>query len=167
MAKRESVQKKLQRIRPPRVQLTYDVEVGDAKEIKELPFVIGVLGDFSAASELEKTKLKDKKFINVDLDNIDEVMTSLAPRAAFQVENMLTEEKGSLTISLTFNGMQDFRPENVVLQVDPLRKLVEARERLTDLRNKISNNERLEDLLDEVLQNTDQVRKLSAEVEHE
>ena len=167
MAKRESVQKKLQRIRPPRVQLTYDVEVGDAKEIKELPFVIGVLGDFSAASELEKTKLKDKKFINVDLDNIDEVMTSLAPRAAFQVENMLTEEKGSLTISLTFNGMQDFRPENVVLQVDPLRKLVEARERLTDLRNKISNNERLEDLLDEVLQNTDQVCKLSAEVEHE
>ena len=167
MAKRESVQKKLQRIRPPRVQLTYDVEVGDAKEIKELPFVIGVLGDFSAASELEKTKLKDKKFINVDLDNIDEVMTSLAPRAAFQVENMLTEEKGSLTISLTFNGMQDFRPENVVLQVDPLRKLVEARERLTDLRNKISNNERLEDLLDEVLQNTDQVRKLSTEVEHE
>ena len=167
MAKRESVQKKLQRIRPPRVQLTYDVEVGDAKEIKELPFVIGVLGDFSAASELEKTKLKDKKFINIDLDNIDEVMTSLAPRAAFQVENMLTEEKGSLTISLTFNGMQDFRPENVVLQVDPLRKLVEARERLTDLRNKISNNERLEDLLDEVLQNTDQVRKLSAEVEHE
>ena len=167
MAKRESVQKKLQRIRPPRVQLTYDVEVGDAKEIKELPFVIGVLGDFSAASEFEKTKLKDKKFINVDLDNIDEVMTSLAPRAAFQVENMLTEEKGSLTISLTFNGMQDFRPENVVLQVDPLRKLVEARERLTDLRNKISNNERLEDLLDEVLQNTDQVRKLSVEVEHE
>ena len=67
MAKRESVQKKLQRIRPPRVQLTYDVEVGDAKEIKELPFVVGVLGDFSAASEIEKTKLKDKKFINVDL----------------------------------------------------------------------------------------------------
>ena len=167
MAKRESVQKKLQRIRPPRVQLTYDVEVGDAKEIKELPFVIGVLGDFSAASELEKTKLKDKKFINVDLDNIDEVMTSLAPRATFQVENMLTEEKGSLAINLTFNGMQDFRPENVVLQVDPLRKLVEARERLTDLRNKISNNERLEDLLDEVLHNTDQVRKLSAEAEHE
>ncbi|SDY73721.1 type VI secretion system contractile sheath small subunit [Acinetobacter kyonggiensis] len=167
MAKRESVQKKLQRIRPPRVQLTYDVEVGDAKEIKELPFVIGVLGDFSAASELEKTKLKDKKFINVDLDNIDEVMTSLAPRAAFQVENMLTEEKGSLAINLTFNSMQDFRPENVVLQVDPLRKLVEARERLTDLRNKISNNERLEDLLDEVLQNTDQVRKLSMEAEYE
>ena len=167
MAKRESVQKKLQRIRPPRVQLTYDVEVGDGKEVKELPFVIGVLGDFSAASELEKTKLKDKKFINVDLDNIDEVMQSLAPRATFQVENTLTEAGGRMSVDLTFNSMQDFRPENVVQQVDPLRKLVEARERLTDLRNKISNNERLEDLLDEVLQNTDQVRRLNAEAEHE
>lgn len=163
MAKRESVQKKLQRIRPPRVQLTYDVEVGDGKEIKELPFVVGVLGDFSAASELEKTKLKDKKFINVDLENIDEVMASLAPRAAFQVENTLTEEGGRMGVDLTFNSMEDFRPENVVRQVDPLRKLVDARERLSDLRNKIANSERLEDLLDDVLKNTDQIRKLSTE----
>lgn len=167
MSKRESVQKKLQRIRPPRVQLTYDVEVGDGKEIKELPFVVGVLGDFSAASEVEKTKLKDKKFINVDLDNIDEVMGSLAPRASFQVENTLTEAGGKIGVDLTFTSMADFTPEQVVQNVDPLRKLVEARERLTDLRNKISNNERLEDLLDEVLQNTDQVRKLSTEVESE
>ncbi|MFW1941318.1 type VI secretion system contractile sheath small subunit [Acinetobacter junii] len=165
MAKRESVQKKLQRIRPPRVQLTYDVEVGDGKESKELPFVVGVMGDFSSASELDKTKLKDKKFINVDLDNIDEVMESLAPRAAFDVENTLTDEGGRMSIDLTFNSMEDFRPEQVVQQVDPLRKLVEARERLTDLRNKISNSERLEDLLDEVLRNTDQVRQLSVEAE--
>src|SRR5689334_18727527 len=133
MAKRESVQKKLQRIRPPRVQLTYDVEIGDAKEAKELPFVVGVMGDFSAASELERTKLKDKKFINVDLDNIDEVMESLSPRAAFQVDNTLTEEGGRIAVDLTFKSMEDFRPENVVQQVDPLKKLVEARERLTDL----------------------------------
>lgn len=167
MAKRESVQKKLQRIRPPRVQLTYDVEVGDAREVKELPFVVGVLGDFSAASELEKTKLKDKKFINVDLDNIDEVMESLAPRANFQVENTLTEEGGKMSVDLTFNSMDNFKPEQVVQQVDPLRRLVEARERLTDLRNKISNNERLEDLLDEVLKSTDRIRKMSVEAEHE
>ena len=167
MAKRESVQKKLQRIRPPRVQLTYDVEVGDGKEIKELPFVVGILGDFSAASKLEKAKLKDKKFINVDLENIDEVIESLAPRANFQVKNTLTEESGNMSIDLTFKSMDDFRPENVAQQVEPLKKMVIARERLTDLRNKISNNERLEDLLDEVLQNTDQVCKLSAEVEHE
>ncbi|HDK8956187.1 TPA: type VI secretion system contractile sheath small subunit, partial [Acinetobacter baumannii] len=134
---------------------------------KELPFVVGVMGDFSAASELERTKLKDKKFINVDLDNIDEVMESLSPRAAFQVDNTLTEEGGKMAVDLTFKSMEDFRPENVVQQVDPLKKLVEARERLTDLRNKISNSERLEDLLDEVLKNTDQIRKLSAEADHE
>ncbi|WP_353141164.1 type VI secretion system contractile sheath small subunit [Acinetobacter pragensis] len=167
MAKRESVQKKLQRIRPPRVQLTYDVEVGDGREVKELPFVVGVLGDFSAASELEKTKLKDKKFINVDLENIDEVIESLAPRATYQVDNTLTEEGGKMSVDLTFKSMDDFRPEKVVQQVDPLKKLVAARERLTDLRNKISNNERLEDLLDDVLQNTDQVRTLSLEAENE
>jgi len=167
MAKRESVQKKLQRIRPPRVQLTYDVEVGDGREVKELPFVVGVLGDFSAASELEKTKLKDKKFINVDLENIDEVMQSLAPRASFQVENSLTEERGKISVDLVFNAMDDFRPEQVVQQVEPLQKLVEARERLTDLRNKISNNERLEDLLDDILKNTDQIRKMSMEADNE
>lgn len=167
MAKRESVQKKLQHIRPPRVQLTYDVEVGDGREVKELPFVVGVLGDFSAASELEKTKLKDKKFINVDLENIDEVMQSLAPRASFQVENSLTEESGKISVDLVFNAMDDFRPEQVVQQVEPLRKLVEARERLTDLRNKISNNERLEDLLDDILKNTDQIRKMSMEADNE
>lgn len=167
VAKRESVQKKLQRIRPPRVQLTYDVEVGDGREIKELPFVVGVLGDFSAASELEKTKLKDKKFINVDLGNIDEVMQSLAPRASFQVENSLTEESGTISVDLVFNAMDDFQPEQVVQQVEPLRKLVEARERLTDLRNKISNNERLEGLLDDILKNTDQIRKMSMEADNE
>lgn len=163
MAKRESVQKKLQRIRPPRVQLTYDVEIGDGKEVKELPFVVGVMGDFSAASEVEKTKLKDKKFINVDLENIDEVMESLAPRASFQVENTISGEGGRMGIDLTFTAMEDFRPESIVQQVDPLRKLVEAREKLTDLRNKISNSEKLEDLLDEVLKNTEQVRQLSKE----
>lgn len=149
------------------MQLTYDVEVGDGREIKELPFVVGVLGDFSVASELEKTKLKDKKFINVDLGNIDEVMQSLAPRASFQVENSLTEESGTISVDLVFNAMDDFRPEQVVQQVEPLRKLVEARERLTDLRNKISNNERLEGLLDDILKNTDQIRKMSMEADNE
>lgn len=163
MAKRESIQKKLQRIRPPRVQLTYDVEIGDGKEIKELPFVVGVMGDFSAASEVEKTKFKDKKFIQVDLENIDEVISSLAPRAVFQTRNTLTDAAGKIGVDLTFTSMQDFTPERIVQQVDPLRQLVEAREKLTDLRNKISNSEKLEDLLDEILKNTDQVRKLSNE----
>lgn len=163
MAKRESIQKKLQRIRPPRVQLTYDVEIGDGKEIKELPFVVGVIGDFSADSKVEKTKFKEKKFIHVDLENIDEVMSSLAPRAVFQTRNTLTNAVGKIGVDLTFTSMQDFRPEHIVQQVDPLRQLVEAREKLTDLRNKISNSEKLEDLLEEILKNTDQVRRLNDE----
>lgn len=163
MAKKESVQKKLQRIRPPRVQLTYDVEIGDAKEIKELPFVVGVLGDFSADSKVKGSKLKDKKFINVDLENIDEVMSSMSPRAAFSVENTLSEGGGRFGVDLTFNSMQDFRPEQIVQQVEPLRKLVEARERLTDLRNKISNNEKLEDILEQVLRNTDDLKAMRLE----
>lgn len=163
MAKKESVQKKLQRIRPPRVQLTYDVEIGDAKEIKELPFVVGVLGDFSADSKIKGSKLKDKKFINVDLENIDEVMSSMSPRTAFSVENTLSEGGGRFGVDLTFNSMQDFRPEQIVQQVEPLRKLVEARERLTDLRNKISNNEKLEDILEQVLRNTDDLKAMRLE----
>jgi type VI secretion system protein ImpB len=161
MAKRESVQKRLQRVRPPRVQLTYDVEVGDAKELKELPFVVGVMGDFAGSSEVEQAKLKDKKFVNVDLENIDEVIAAMAPRAVFRAPNHLTEKGGEFGVDLTFKCMEDFRPEAVVQQIDPLRELVAARGRLTDLRNKISTSERLEDLLDDVLRNTEQVQQLS------
>lgn len=162
MAKRESVQKRLQRVRPPRVHLTYDVEVGDGKESKELPFVVGVMGDFAGASEVEQTKLKDKKFVNVDLENIDEVMSAMQPRAAFAVDNHLTDQGGHIPVDLTFKSMEDFRPESIVQKIDPLRQLVEARARLTDLRNKISTSEKLEDLLDDVLKSTEKVRQLSA-----
>jgi type VI secretion system protein ImpB len=160
MAKRESVQKRLQRVRPPRVQLTYDVEVGDSKELKELPFVVGVMGDFAGSSEIEQAKLKDKKFVNVDLENIDEVIAAMAPRAVFHAPNHLTEKGGEFGVDLTFKSMEDFRPEAVVQQIDPLRELVAARGRLTDLRNKISTSEKLEDLLDEVLRNTAQIQQL-------
>lgn len=87
MAKKESVQKRLQKIRPPRVQLTYDVEIGDAIEVKELPFVVGVLGDFAGQSKQEQGKVRDRKFVNIDMDNFDDVMEGMAPRAAFRVKN--------------------------------------------------------------------------------
>ena len=100
MAKRDSVQKRLQRVRPPRVHLTYDVEIGDAIEEKEVPFALGVLGDFSANSEKPQPKLKDKKFIGVDMDNIDEVMAGIAPRAVYRVPNKLTEKGGEFAVEL-------------------------------------------------------------------
>lgn len=162
MAKKESIQKRLQKVRPPRVQLTYDIEKGDAIEQKELPFVVGVMGDFAGRSEQPMPRLKDRKFVNVDMDNFDDVMAGLKPRAAFRAPNRLSDEGGEIGVDLTFGSIDDFRPEAVVQQVDPLRKLLEARGKLADLRNKLAGNEKLEDLLGEVLANTDQLKRLDS-----
>lgn len=160
MAKKESVQKRLQKVRPPRVQLTYDVEIGDAIEAKELPFVVGVLGDFAAQSKEPQGKVRDRKFVNVDMDNFDDVMEGMAPRAAYRVKNRLTSAGGEMGVDIAFKKFEDFRPESVVQQVEPLRKLQEARAKLADLRNKLAGNEKLEDLLNDVLNNTEQLQHL-------
>ncbi|MBO1748582.1 type VI secretion system contractile sheath small subunit [Stenotrophomonas sp. SI-NJAU-1] len=160
MAKKESIQKRLQKIRPPRVQLTYDVEKGDAIEQKELPFVVGVMGDFSGNPEQPLPKVKDRKFVNVDLDNFDEVMEGVAPRAVYRVPNKISDDGGEFGVELKFNSMDDFRPEAVVQQIEPLRRLLESRTKLADLRNKLAGNEKLEDLLTDVLNNTEQLKKL-------
>ncbi|AEQ95538.1 MULTISPECIES: type VI secretion system contractile sheath small subunit [Xanthomonas] len=165
MAKKESIQKRLQKIRPPRVQLTYDVEKGDAIEQKELPFVVGVLGDFSGNPEQPLAKVKDRKFVNVDLDNFDEVMEGMAPRAVYRVPNKISDAGGEFGVELKFKSIDDFRPEAVVDQVEPLRKLLESRTKLADLRNKLAGNEKLEDLLTDVLNNTEQLKKLGREKE--
>lgn len=163
MAKKESVQKKLQKVRPPRVQMTYDVEIGDAIEQKELPFVVGVLGDFSGQPEEPLPRVKDRKFVDVDADNFDDVMSGMKPRAVYRVPNKLSEEGGEFGVELKFNSIDDFRPESVAEQVEPLRKLVEARGKLADLRNKMTGNEKLEDLLTDVMNNTEQVKALQNE----
>ena len=160
MSKKDSVQKKLQKVRPPRVQLTYDVEKGDAIEQKEIPFVVGVLGDFSGQPEQPLPRVKDRKFVNVDMDNFDEVLEGMAPRAAFRVPNKIGEGGGEFAVGLKFKSIDDFRPESVVGQVEPLRKLLGARSRLADLRNKLAGNEKLEDLLTDVLANTEQLNQL-------
>ncbi|PPE70394.1 type VI secretion system contractile sheath small subunit [Caldimonas thermodepolymerans] len=165
MAKRDSVQKRLEKVRPPRVQLTYEVEIGDAIEQKEIPFVVGVLGDFTGqpAPDKPQPRLKDRKFINVDLDSFDEVMAGMAPRVSYRVKNRLSPEGGEFAVDLRFNKLDDFRPESVVQQVEPLRKLLEARSKLADLRNKLAGNEKLEDLLAEVLGNTERLQQLGRE----
>lgn len=163
MAKQQSVQKKLQKVRPPRVQLTYDVELGDAIEKKELPFVAGVVGDFTGQAEQPLPKLKDRKFVNIDRDNFDEVLKGMEPRAVFQVKNRLSEEGGKFAVELKFRSMDDFSPEAVVQQVEPLRRLLEARTKLADLRNKMNGNDKLADLLTEVLSNTEKLHALNAQ----
>ena len=160
MSKKQSVQKKLQKVRPPRIQMTYDVEIGDAIENKELPFVMGVVGDFGGTSEVEKKRLKERNFVGIDRDNFDEVMKGIEPRAAYRVQNTLTGEGGKFAVDLKFKSMEDFRPEAVVQQVEPLRKLLEARTKLADLRNKLAGNDKLEDILNDVLSNTEKLAEL-------
>jgi type VI secretion system protein ImpB len=160
MAKHDSVQKRLQKVRAPRVQMTYDVEIGDAIENKELPFVVGVVGDFGVDPSVEKKRLKDRNFVNIDADNFDEVLGGVAPVAAFKVDNHLSEEGGQFGVQLQFRQMADFRPEAVVQQVAPLKGLLDARTRLADLRNKLAGNDLLDDILTEVLGNTEKLASL-------
>jgi type VI secretion system protein ImpB len=162
MAKKESIQKRLQKVRPPRVQLTYEVERGDAIEIKELPFVVGVVADLAGQSEVEQPKLRDRKFVNIDRDNFDDVMKAVEPRAAFEVKNRLTDMGGTFAVDLRFRSMASFDPDQVVAQIEPLRRLLEARSKLADLRNKLAGNDKLESILSDVLANTAQVRALAA-----
>ncbi|GAB3435534.1 type VI secretion system contractile sheath small subunit [Massilia solisilvae] len=160
MAKSESVQKRLQKVRAPRVQMTYDVEIGDAIENKELPFVVGVVGDFGGDPSVEKKRLKDRNFVNVDASNFDEVLAGVAPVANFRVQNHMSSEGGEFAVELQFKEMDDFRPESVVQQVAPLKGLLDARTKLADLRNKLAGNDKLEDILSEVLSNTEKLDTL-------
>lgn len=159
----ESTQHKLDRIRKPRVHLTYDVQVGDAIEIKELPFVAGVLADLSGKPAEALPKLKDRKFVEIDRDNFNKVLAGIKPRLAFQADNTLQDDGTKLNVELRFGHMDDFSPERVAQQVEPLRKLLEARERLANLVNKMDGNDKLEELLQDVIANTDALKRLSDE----
>ena len=158
---RESTQQKLSRNRPPRVQITYDVEVGGAIETKELPFVMGVLGDFSGQPKDPLPKVKERKFINIDRDNFNEVLKGMSPRVQMQVDNRLKDDGTQLGVELQFKKLEDFEPENVVEQVAPLKTLLDARKRLSDLRNKLDGNDKLEALLDDVVRDTEKLRSIA------
>ena len=166
MAK-QSTQHKLDRVRPPRVQITYDVEVGDAIEVKELPFVMGVLGDFTGQPTEPLPRVKDRKFVEVTPDNFDSVLESMRPHLAFTVENKLSEEVDApkLAVDLNFKSMDDFEPDHVARQVKPLRELLELRERLSDLRGSLQGNDKLEELLRDAVSNTEKLSRLKTEIE--
>jgi type VI secretion system protein ImpB len=160
---RESTQKKLSRVRPPRVHITYDVEIGDAIEMKEIPFVMGVLSDLSGKPEEPLPRLRDRKFVNIDRDNFDDVLKGMKPHLAYRVDNKLANDDSKLGVELRFESMDDFEPEQVVNQVEPLRKLLEARSRLSDLLSKMDGNDKLVEVLDNVIKNTDSLQKISQE----
>jgi type VI secretion system protein ImpB len=157
----ESTQHKLDRIRPPRVQITYDVEIGGAIQKKELPFLVGILADLSGQPAEELPKLKDRKFVEIDRDNFNDVMASIAPRVTASVDNKLTGE-GKTNVELSFHNIDDFSPVSIIRQVESLRKLFEARQRLSDLLAKLDGNDTLDSLLREVAGNQDGLKQLQA-----
>jgi type VI secretion system protein ImpB len=160
----ESIHEKLKRVRPPRVHITYEVETEGAVVMKDLPFVVGVLGDFSGDPTEPLKPLKDRKFVQIDRDNIAEVMARMTPGLNMRVENTLKGDGSELGVQLKFRSMEDFEPANVVKQVEPLRKLLETRDKLRDLLTKVDRSEDLESVLEQVLQNTDQLKKLSSDL---
>ena len=161
-----STQHKLDRVRPPRVHITYDVEVGDAIELKELPFVMGVLGDFTGQPEAPLPRLRDRKFVEVNPDNFDSVLEGMKPHLAFSVENKLAEDANApqLKVDLHFKTMVDFEPENVTKQVKPLKELLDLRTKLADLRGSLQGNDKLEELLLDAVGNTEKRKQLESEI---
>ena len=156
-----SIHDKLKRVRKPRVHITYEVETEGAAVLKELPFVVGVLGDFSGDPTSPLAPLKDRKFIQIDRDNFNDVMARMTPGASMKVENTLAGDGSEMAVDLKFNSMDDFEPGRVVQQVEPLRKLQETRDKLRDLMSKVDRSEDLENLLENVLQNEEQLGELS------
>ncbi|QDV25567.1 type VI secretion system contractile sheath small subunit [Aureliella helgolandensis] len=159
-----SVHGKLSRVRKPRVHITYDVEIGDAMEKRELPFVMGVLGDFSGQPTTKLKPLRDRKFVQIDRDNINDVLKQMTPGLNMRVENTLAGDGSELGVQLKFESMEDFEPAQVANQVEPLKKLVETRNQLRDLLAKVDVSSDLEETLEDVLKNTENVAKLAEEL---
>lgn len=161
----ESKQHWLGRNRPPRVQITYDVEIGDAIEKKEIPFVVGVFSDLSGTSDAARPKIKDRKIVEIDRDNFNEVLAATRPEVTCLVDNKLSDDGGKLKVTLSFAHMDDFRPEQIVERVEPLRKLLRAREKLNDLLAKLEGNDELSGMLRKVVEDTARLQELKKELE--
>lgn len=156
----ESVYGKKERVRPPRVHISYEVELNGAMQMKELPFVVGVLADLSGNPADPLPKPMDRKFTDIDRDNFDGVLGSMKPRLAYKVDNKLTDDGSELSVELNFSKMADFTPDNVARQVKPLNDLIEVRTKLKDLLNRTQGNDRLEELLEAIMENSEMRDKL-------
>jgi type VI secretion system protein ImpB len=159
-----SMQHKLSRVRPPRVQITYDVETNGAMQKTELPFVVGVLADLSGQPSSPLRPLKERKAVNIDRDNFNDVLNRATPRVAMRVENRLTDDNTKLAVELKFKSIEDFEPANIADQVAPLKDLVTMRQKLTNLLSKMEGNDKLEQLLGDILSNTDKAKELAKEL---
>jgi type VI secretion system protein ImpB len=160
----ESYQHRIDRVRKPRVHITYDVETEGAVVVKELPFVVGVMGDFCGNPTKELQSLSDRKFVSIDRDNFNEVMARLAPGLNLRVENTLKGDGSEMPVQLKFSHMDDFQPARIVDQVEPLKMLLAARNKLRDLLTNVDKSQKLENELERILQNTEEQKKLAGEL---
>src|SRR5205809_23664 len=160
----DSRQKSLDRVRRPRVQITYDVETGGAMQKVELPLVVGVMADLSGQPKEALRPIKERKFVNIDRDNFNDVLARSAPRLAMKVDNKLTAEDTKLAVELNFKNIEDFEPAKVAEQVGPLKELLDMRHRLTQLLSKMEGNDKLEQLLGDVMSNTEKAMALAKEM---
>jgi type VI secretion system protein ImpB len=160
----DSIHDKLKRVRKPRVHITYDLETNGAVVEKEIPFVMGVMGDYSGDNIEGKKSLKDRKFSQIDRDNFNEILSKVNPQVKLKVDNLLEKDGSQMSVNLDFNSMEDFEPHKIVEQVEPLRKLLETRNKLRDLLTKADRSEDLESLLESILSNTSALSSLSNEL---
>lgn len=157
----ESLQHKLDRVRPPRVHISYDVEIGGAIVKKELPLVVGVLADLSGNPAEPLPRLRERKFVDIDRDNFNDVLAACSPRLALKVGNTLNKQANSqLNVELRFKELDDFTPLKVLHQIEPLRALFDARQKLSDLLAKLDGNDALDGILQEVVANTEALKQL-------
>jgi type VI secretion system protein ImpB len=159
-----SIHEKLSRVRRPRVHITYEVETEGAQIVRELPFVVGVMGDFSGDPTQPLRPLAERKFIQIDRDSFDDVMKRLAPGLKLRVENKLGGDGSTIPVDLRFDGIEDFEPARVLDQIPALKALLETRNRLRDLASKADRSEELETLLETVLKNPNHVSRLTEEL---
>ncbi|NWA24996.1 type VI secretion system contractile sheath small subunit [Pseudomonas gingeri] len=147
-ADQESKQKYLGRNRPPRVQITYDVEIGNATTKQELPLVVGILSDLSGNNQPNKPDpLSLRGFVDIDRDSFDTVLSRINPQQKFKVANLIDTSKDGLWASLSFKTIEDFSPENIVSQIDGLKDLYNKRQKLQDLLIKLDGNDDLDQSL--------------------
>lgn len=159
-----SIHQKLNRVRKPRVHITYDVETEGATEVKELPFVVGVMGDFSGDPTQQLKPLRDRKFVQIDRDNFNDVMKQMTPGLNLRVKNTIAGDDTETAVQLAFDSIDSFSPAQVAQQVPQLKELLATRDKLRDLLTKIDRSEDLEAILEQVLQNTDQLKQLAEEL---
>ncbi|WP_018693243.1 type VI secretion system contractile sheath small subunit [Algicola sagamiensis] len=159
-----SIHDKLRRVRKPRVHITYDVETEGTTVEKELPFVVGVIGDFSGDNKEALKPLKDRRFIQIDRDNFNDVLKRMNPTLNFKVKNTLADDDSEIAVDLSFKSLNDFEPAAIVNQVEPLSKLMETRNKLRDLMTKVDRSEELENILEDVLSNTQHLDQLAKEL---